>query len=81
MQNGNQDLPQQLVHQLNVLRSDMLQLEASGMLDSAGGHSEHRASAANLIRYLALRRHGIRQPNGRCGPPRHLGDCALITAL
>ena len=31
MQYGNQDLPQQLVHQLNVLRSDMLQLEASGM--------------------------------------------------
>ena len=61
MHNGNQVLPQQLVQQLNVLRSEMLQLEASGMLDSAGVHAEHRASAANLIRYMALRRHDIRE--------------------
>ena len=61
MQNGNQLLPQQLIQQLNLLRSEMLQLEASGMVDSAGVHAEHRASAANLIHYLALRRHDIRQ--------------------
>jgi len=61
MQNGNQELPQQLIHQLNLLRSEMLQLEASGMVDSAGIHAEHRASAANLIHYLVLRRHDIRQ--------------------
>ena len=61
MQNGNQLLPQQLIQQLNLLRSEMLQLEASGMVDSAGVHPEHRASAANLIHYLALRRHDIRQ--------------------
>ena len=61
MHNGNQVLAQQLVQQLNVLRSEMLQLEASGMPDSAGVHAEHRASAANLIRYMALRRHDIRE--------------------
>jgi pyruvate kinase len=61
MQNGNQALPQQLIQQLNVLRSEMLQLEASGLADSAGVHPDHRASAANLVHYLALRRHDIRQ--------------------
>jgi len=61
MQNGNQLLPQQLIQQLNVLCSEMLQLEASGTLDAAGVHPDHRASAANLIHYLALRRHDIRQ--------------------
>jgi pyruvate kinase len=60
MQNGNQPLTQQLIQQLNLLRSEMLQLEASGLLDSSGIHPEHRASAANLIHYLALRRHDIR---------------------
>ncbi|MGC2279105.1 MAG: hypothetical protein WA603_03760 [Candidatus Acidiferrales bacterium] len=34
----------------------MLQLEASGLADSSG-----RASAANLLHYLALRRHDIRE--------------------
>jgi pyruvate kinase len=61
MQNGNQKFPQQLIEQLNALRSEMLQLEASGMVESAGIHAEHRASAANLIHYLALRRHDIRK--------------------
>jgi len=61
MENGNQVLPQQLIQQLDLLRSEMLQLEASGLADSAGVHPEHRASAANLIHYLALRRHDIRQ--------------------
>ena len=61
MQNGTQLLPQQLIQQLNLLRSEMLQLEASGLVDSPGVHPEHRASAANLIHYLALRRHDIRQ--------------------
>lgn len=61
MQNGNKLLPQKLIQQLKLLRSEMLQLEASGMADSGSVHSEHRASAANLIHYLALRRHDIRQ--------------------
>ena len=61
MQNENQALAQQLVEQLNHLRAEMLQLEASGMADSASIHPEHLASAANLIHYLALRRHDMRQ--------------------
>jgi hypothetical protein len=39
-----------LIQQLNLLRSEMLQLEASGIAGSAGVHPEHRASAANLSR-------------------------------
>jgi len=53
--------PQELLQQLNFLRSEMLSLEASGQIDSAGVHPEHRISATNLIHYLALRRHDIRQ--------------------
>ena len=61
MHKGNKLVPQQLIDQLNLLRSEMLQLEASGMLESAEVHSEHRTSATNLIHYLALRRHDIRE--------------------
>jgi pyruvate kinase len=61
MQNGDRGLPRQLIQELNLLRSEMLQLEASGMVDSAEVHPEHRASATNLIHYLALRRHDIRK--------------------
>ena len=39
----------------------MLELEASGLTGSAQVHLEHRASAGNLMHYLALRRHDIRQ--------------------
>jgi pyruvate kinase len=61
MRNGNQALPQQLIEQLNLLCSEMLELESSGELDAADVNPDHRASAANLIHYLALRRHDIRQ--------------------
>ena len=52
--------PQQLIEQLKLLCSEMMQLEAADMVNSAGVHPEHRASAANLMHYLALRRHDIR---------------------
>jgi pyruvate kinase len=60
MQNGNKSLPQKRIQQLKLLRSEMLQLKASRMADSGSVHPEHRTSAANLIHYLALRRHDIR---------------------
>jgi len=50
-----------LIQQLNALRSEMLNLEAASITGSAEVHPDHRASAANLIHYLALRRHDIRQ--------------------
>jgi pyruvate kinase len=61
MQNGNQLQPQELIQQLSLLRSEMLNLEATSLVDLAGVHPEHRASATNLIHYLALRRHDIRE--------------------
>jgi len=39
----------------------MLSLEASEDVESAHVHPDHRISATNLIHYLALRRHDIRQ--------------------
>jgi pyruvate kinase len=51
---------QELIQQLNVLRSEMLELEASGSVGCGKVHPEHRASARNLMHYLALRRHDLR---------------------
>jgi pyruvate kinase len=61
MPSGNQAQPQTLIHQLELLRSEMLSLEASESVPSAEVRPEHRASAVNLIHYVALRRHDIRE--------------------
>jgi pyruvate kinase len=50
---------QQLIQSLNLLRSEMLELEASGLIGAAEVHPHHSASARNLMHYLALRRHDI----------------------
>lgn len=59
--------PQELIQQLDLLCSEMLGLEASSRVDLAGVHPDHRASATNLIHYLALRRHDIRQLQDQLG--------------
>jgi pyruvate kinase len=50
-----------LIRQLEVLRSEMLSLEAEGFSGGSDVHPEHQASARNLLHYLALRRHDIRE--------------------
>ena len=45
---------------LELLRSEMLKLEADSLPGEADVHPDHRASARNLLHYLALRRHDIR---------------------
>lgn len=67
MQRDNQLRPQELIQQLNLLCSEMLSLGASGVSDLAGVHPDHRASATNLIHYLALRRHDVRQLQNELG--------------
>jgi len=52
---------QELIRQLDYLRSEMIHLEHSSQVRSASVPAEHRPSAANLMHYLALRRHDIRQ--------------------
>jgi pyruvate kinase len=49
-----------LLQQLSLLRSEMLELETSGLVGCAKTHPNHTASARNLMHYLALRRHDIR---------------------
>ena len=61
MQNANHPQLQELIQKLNLLRSEMLELETSGLVGCADVHPEHRASAKNLMHYLALRRHDIRR--------------------
>ncbi|HVN08663.1 MAG TPA: pyruvate kinase [Patescibacteria group bacterium] len=64
MRNSNhndKDRLKDLIRQLDFLRSEMLRLEESVPSPSASVPAEHRASAANLMHYLALRRHDIRQ--------------------
>jgi pyruvate kinase len=57
--------PKDLLRQLASLRSEMLDLEASGQIEFSGVHADHRSSATNLLHYLALRRHDIRQLQGQ----------------
>ena len=51
---------QELIEHLNLLRSEMLELETSGLAGCGEVHPEHAPSARNLMHYLALRRHDIR---------------------
>jgi hypothetical protein len=60
MQNADPSQLEELIQHLNLLRSEMLELEASGLVGCADVHPEHAASAKNLMHYLALRRHDIR---------------------
>ena len=60
MQDADYSHLQELILQLNLLRSEMLELEASGLVGCAKVHPGHRASASNLMHYLALRRHDLR---------------------
>ena len=61
MASENKLQPQELLRQLEQLHSEMLNLEASGEIETAGVHPDHLGSATNLIHYIALRRHDIRQ--------------------
>ena len=61
LQNANQLLFEDLIQKLNQLRSEMVELEASGLTGATEVHPDHAASARNLMHYLALRRHDIRQ--------------------
>lgn len=49
-----------LIRELNALRSDMGQLEIEGMSKATNLHPGYERSARNLLHYLALRRHEIR---------------------
>ncbi|HKM90337.1 MAG TPA: pyruvate kinase [Candidatus Acidoferrales bacterium] len=60
MRNGNRVQLLELIEQLNLLRSEMLALEAASLREGTGLHYAHRTSARNLSHYLALRRHDIR---------------------
>jgi pyruvate kinase len=61
MQDANHLQLRELIQSLNLLRSEMLELEASGLNGCGQVNPEHRPSAKNLMHYLALRRHDIRQ--------------------
>jgi pyruvate kinase len=65
LQSANQLPVEELIHKLNQLRSEMLELEVSGLTGATEVHPDHAASARNLMHYLALRRHDIRQLQSR----------------
>jgi hypothetical protein len=52
MQNLNHSHLEELIQNLNRLRSEMIDLESSGLI-GAQVHPDHRASARNLMDYLA----------------------------
>ncbi|HKO41862.1 MAG TPA: pyruvate kinase [Pyrinomonadaceae bacterium] len=49
-----------LITELNVIRSEMLDLEQYGLEGLENLHQPHKQSAKNLLHYLALRRHDLR---------------------
>ena len=51
---------EKLIQSLSLLVTEMLELEVSGLAGATEVHPDHRASARNLMDYLALRRHDIR---------------------
>lgn len=52
---------QQVAQELTTLCSEMLALESSTITESLPLHEAHRASARNLVDYLALRRRDVRE--------------------
>lgn len=56
---------EELINQLKLLRTEMVELEASSLPSPSNLHSNHVASARNLMHYVALRRHDIRQLQSR----------------
>jgi pyruvate kinase len=61
IQNANPSKIEELIQNLNLLLSEMNELESSSLAGVKQLHPDHWASARNLIDYLALRRHDIRQ--------------------
>jgi pyruvate kinase len=55
------DRLRQLTDSLEAIRSDMVGLEAALAESGRDIHPSHAQSAANLLHYLALRRHDVRQ--------------------
>jgi pyruvate kinase len=51
----------QLIHELESLHTEMLNLANENLPAVVQIHRDHQASASNLLHYLALRRHDIRE--------------------
>ncbi len=64
-QNANPARFEELIQNVNLLLSEMNELEGSSLAGLPELLPEHRVSARNLIDYLALRRHDIRQLQGK----------------
>ena len=60
MENTENQALRELLNQLKFLRTEMKKLEASNQAEASEVDPAHRASARNLLHYLALRRHDIR---------------------
>ena len=51
---------QQLKHELNIIRNDMVELETNALAGQWDLHESHGESARNLLHYLSLRRRDLR---------------------
>jgi pyruvate kinase len=51
----------ELIRQLSGIRNEMLELETATLRDQYDLHESQRESARNLLHYLALRRHDLRE--------------------
>lgn len=51
---------EELIQQLGAIRLEMLELETAALPEQGALHESHSKSAKNLLHYLALRRHDLR---------------------
>src|SRR5262245_48103008 len=58
---GERSAFDRLLYQLRVIRNEMLELERAVLSKEGAVHHHHGDSARNLLHYLALRRHDIRE--------------------
>ena len=59
--NGHDSQMEWLREELGAIRSEMLTLETVALADQFDLHESHAESAKNLLHYLALRRHDLRE--------------------
>ena len=60
IENSETDELDELIRQLSVIRTKMLELETAALAEQCDLHQSHSESAKNLLHYLALRRHDLR---------------------
>jgi len=78
MKQINRDELRQLNEKVSALRTEMMELESSLLADQKSLYDGYCRSAGNLVHYLALRRHDIRQVQAQLAARNSWGKRARV---